>query len=190
MKTALRESFYDYLIRTPISGAALGSGVTDTDAGEPSSREPDDTAGGAYTLLVELAEPATVAVGALGAVDFDAGWYAYVGSALGSGGFSRVRRHRELAAGERETRHWHIDYLLGHPAASLDAVVASAGADIECAVAGVLSGERVPEFGCSDCDCDSHLVVRAEREGLLAGAEHAYRRARADGRATERAAGA
>ena len=142
----------------------------------------DDTAGGTYTLLVELGEPATVEVGALGAVDFAAGWYAYVGSALGPGGFSRVQRHRELAAGERETHHWHIDYLLGHPAASLDGVVASAGTDVECAVAGVLSGERVPDFGCSDCGCDSHLVFRAERERLLADVERAYRRARADGR--------
>lgn len=147
----------------------------------------EDTAGGTYTLLVELAAPATVEVGALGALDFAAGWYAYVGSALGSGGFSRVRRHRELAAGERGARHWHIDYLLGHPAATLDAVVASAGTDVECAVAGVLSGERVPDFGCSDCGCDSHLVFRAERERLLAGVEHAYRRARADGRASGRA---
>jgi len=144
----------------------------------------EDT-GGTYTLLVELQEPATIEVGALGPVEFAAGWYAYVGSALGSGGFSRVRRHRELAAGDRETRHWHIDYLLGHPAAILDGVVASASTDVECAVAGVLSGERVPDFGCSDCGCDSHLVFRAEREGLLANVERAYGRARTDGRGGE-----
>jgi Uri superfamily endonuclease len=150
----------------------------------------EDAAGGTYTLLVELAAPATVEVGALGAVDFAAGWYAYVGSALGAGGFSRVRRHRELAAGERETRHWHVDYLLGHPAASLDAVVASAGTDLECAVVRALAAAgpaAVDGFGCSDCGCDSHLVFRAGRERLLAGVEHAYRRARADGRATGRA---
>lgn len=140
----------------------------------------DDTAGGTYTLLVELAKPASVGVGALGAVDFAAGWYAYVGSALGSGGFSRVRRHRELAAGERGTRHWHIDYLLGHPAASLDGVVASAGADVECAVARDLSGAGIAAvggFGCSDCDCDTHLSGAPARRPLAAAVARAHRRA-------------
>jgi endonuclease-3 len=135
----------------------------------------DDTAGGTYTLLVELAEPATVEVGALGTVDFAAGWYAYVGSALGPGGFSRVRRHRELAAGEHGARHWHIDYLLGHPATPLDGVVASAGTDVECAVAEVLSGERVPDFGCSDCGCDSHLVYRPQRSSLTVTVGKSYK---------------
>lgn len=169
---------------------AVDPGVTDTDgSGDESADAAGDTPpwttveeGGTYTLVVECSEPATVAVGALGAVEFPAGWYAYVGSALGPGGFSRVRRHRELAAGERETRHWHLDYLLGHPAASLDAVVAAV-ADIECAVATGLDGERVPGFGCSDCGCDSHLVRRAGRTRLLAGVERAYRRARANERA-------
>jgi endonuclease-3 len=144
----------------------------------------EDTAGGTYTLLVELAEPATVEVGALGAVDFPAGWYAYVGSALGSGGFSRVRRHRELAAGERETRHWHVDYLLGHAAASLDAVVASAGLDVECAVAGALSAAgraAVDGFGCSDCGCDTHLAGAPARRPLVTAVARAHRRATGDG---------
>ncbi|MFT4880548.1 MAG: Uri superfamily endonuclease [Natronomonas sp.] len=150
-----------------MSPRAVGVGVTDTD-------------GGTYTLLVELAEPATVEVGALGAVDLAAGWYAYVGSALGPGGLSRVRRHRELATGERETRHWHVDYLLSHPATSLDGVVASAGTDIECSVAGGLSAAglgAVDGFGCSDCRCDTHLAGAPTRRRLRAAVMRAHRHA-------------
>lgn len=130
--------------------------------------------GGTYTLLVAVAETATIEVGALGVHDFEAGWYAYVGSALGSGGFSRVDRHRELAAGERDVRHWHIDYLLGHDEATLASVVRTAGVDAECAIAGALDGEPVPAFGCSDCGCDSHLFYSPDCDTLHATVEAAH----------------
>ena len=87
--------------------------------------------GGTYTLLVELPECSTVEVGALGSLDLDAGWYAYTGSALGPGGFTRVQRHREMAVGERAARHWHVDYLLGDTAA---------GRSVR------LEGRRAPDF--------------------------------------------
>ena len=115
--------------------------------------------GGTYTLLVELREDAVVEVGALGEHAFDRGWYAYTGSAFGPGGFARVGRHRELAAGERDARHWHVDYLLGHPETALREVVRSSGVDIECAVARSLPEGPVPGFGASDCDCPSHLAA-------------------------------
>jgi Uri superfamily endonuclease len=76
--------------------------------------------GGTYTLVIELPETAQIRVGALGTNTFDPGWYAYVGSANGPGGFARVERHRELAAGERDVRHWHVDYLLGSERADAD----------------------------------------------------------------------
>jgi len=133
---------------------------------------------GTYTLLVELTEPATIEVGALGEFGFAAGAYAYTGSAFGPGGFARVERHRELAAGERDARHWHIDYLLGRPAAGVEAVVRTADADVECAVSRALAGadgiERVAGFGASDCDCDAHLVHAAEGERLRRAVERAH----------------
>jgi len=132
---------------------------------------------GTYTLLVELAEPATIEVGALGEREFPAGAYAYTGSAFGPGGFARVERHRELAAGERDARHWHIDYLLGHPEASVAAVVRTADADVECAVSRALADgdgiTRVAGFGASDCDCDSHLVA-GEGDRLRRAVERAH----------------
>jgi Uri superfamily endonuclease len=130
---------------------------------------------GTYTLLVALLEPATVEFGAAGAYDLDAGWYAYTGSAFGAGGLKRVERHRELAAGERDARHWHVDYLLGHPAASVDAVYVTGEADVECETARRLADETEPVagLGASDCDCETHLAYAPEQStlaGLLDGA--------------------
>jgi endonuclease-3 len=141
----------------------------------------DSGIGGTYTLVVELLETATTEVGALGTITFDPGWYAYTGSALGTGGFARVERHRELAAGERDTRHWHLDYLLGLPCASIDTVLTSHGADIECSTAQAIGGTAVPDFGCSDCDCKSHLYYAPQRAELLDTVRHAHDRFRADG---------
>ena len=114
--------------------------------------------GGTYTLVIELAHPTTVEVGALGEVQFPAGGYAYTGSAFGPGGFSRVDRHYELEAGERDTRHWHIDYLLGDTDAAIRGDVRTPDADIECQVAAELPDGPTPGFGASDCECSSHLA--------------------------------
>lgn len=122
---------------------------------------------GTYVLIIELPTETPLEVGALGTHSFEAGWYAYVGSALGSGGFKRIDRHRRVAAGEHPVRHWHIDYLLGHPASSLAAVRTVPGVDGECRIASTLRASSVPAFGCSDCSCHSHLFFEDERETLL-----------------------
>ena len=136
------------------------------------------TDGGTYTLLIEVPEWISIEVGALGTHTFQTGWYAYVGSALGAGGFARVDRHRELAAGERAARHWHVDYLLGHPATRLADVVTTAGAAGECAVAAAIEGEPTADFGCSDCGCDSHLWFVPSRERLHETVEQAHEQIR------------
>lgn len=136
---------------------------------------------GTYSLVVEVTEPATVEVGALGTCRFEPGWYAYAGSARGPGGFARVARHREVAAGARNARHWHLDYLLGHEAASVDATFRTADVDGECAVAAGVGGQPVPDFGSSDCDCGSHLHHHAQRDAALAAAARAHERLGAEG---------
>lgn len=122
---------------------------------------------GSYVLVIELDRPVAIEVGALGEIGFEAGGYAYVGSAFGPGGLSRVDRHRELAAGERSTRHWHVDYLLCHPAASLYEAVTFPGRDVECELASDLPGRPIDRFGASDCPCDSHLLWTNEPDRLL-----------------------
>jgi Uri superfamily endonuclease len=134
-----------------------------------------EAVGGTYTLLVGLRSDVEVDIGALGEHRIPAGWYGYTGSALGRGGFARVERHRELAVGERDTRHWHIDYLLGHPGATLWEVVRSPGADIECAVAERLPEGPVAGFGASDCDCRSHLTRAADGPAAMAMVQRAHR---------------
>ncbi|MFC6785871.1 DUF123 domain-containing protein [Halobaculum halobium] len=126
---------------------------------------------GTYTLVFAVPDPISVEVGALGVRELSAGAYAYTGSALGAGGFSRIDRHRRVAAGEHDVRHWHVDYLGGHEAVSLPAVERlSGGRDEECRLACTVAdaaAERDPVagFGASDCDCASHL---ARFEGVAA----------------------
>jgi len=115
---------------------------------------------GSYVLIVGVEQQTTIEVGALGDRTFAAGYYAYVGSAFGPGGLSRVDRHRELADGDNDTRHWHIDYLLGGDKNSLATVKQFPDRDIECALATAFADagcEPVAAFGASDCDCVSHL---------------------------------
>jgi len=132
--------------------------------------------GGTYTLVLERTSGGPLEVGALGTLAFPAGWYAYTGSALGAGGFSRVERHRAVASGENDARHWHVDYVLGDEATGVDSVVTTSAA-VECVVARHLAdavGGAVPDFGCSDCDCHSHLVGCDDREELVAAVERAH----------------
>jgi endonuclease-3 len=117
-----------------------------------------DVPGGTYTLVLSVPDAAILDVGALGTQSFPAGGYAYTGSALGSGGFSRVDRHSRIAADDHDVRHWHVDYLLGHPPVTIEAVVRTVGADVECAVADRLPAGPVDGFGASDCRCRSHLA--------------------------------
>ena len=121
---------------------------------------------GTYVLVVDVPEPTTLEVGALGDLEFSAGPYAYVGSAFGPGGFARVDRHRELARGERDARHWHVDYLLGEEATSLETAFAYPDADRECELARSLPGDPIDGFGASDCDCPGHLLAAPDAEAV------------------------
>jgi endonuclease-3 len=136
---------------------------------------------GTYTLIVGLDADAVVRFGAAGERDLPSGWYAYVGSAFGPGGLGRVERHRELARGDRDVRHWHVDYLLGHPAATVVEAVTTADADRECTIADTLADapgvEAVEGLGASDCACRSHLLGTDRRDRLL----DAVRAAHGDG---------
>jgi Uri superfamily endonuclease len=116
------------------------------------SREP-----GTYLLLIQLAATVQLQVGRLGGVALPAGWYVYIGSALGGLG-ARLRRHAR-----REKRpHWHIDAL--RATGRLAAIAVCLGGErIECATAATVAGlpggqQLVPRFGSTDCRCRSHLV--------------------------------
>ena len=145
-------------------------GTDGSTAGTPTNVE----SGGTYTLLVDLPTATTLSVGALGEHRFPAGAYAYTGSALGPGGFSRVRRHRRTARGDHDVRHWHVDYLLGETEARIDRVVHAPGVDAECPIAGRLPAGPVDGFGASDCGCSSHLSAAGALEELIENVIRAY----------------
>lgn len=117
---------------------------------------------GTYILALRLWAPCERPVGRLGPVALAAGWYLYVGSAMGPGGlYARLARHRRQQwSGKR--LHWHIDYVR-ECAQWAGAWVRPSGECLECEWASALRAlptARVvaPGLGASDCGCPSHLV--------------------------------
>lgn len=114
---------------------------------------------GTYVLILRLPDSARLTIGKLGTFDFTAGYYAYVGSAFGSGGL-RGRLKHHLAPAKR--CHWHIDYL--RQAAAIhdvwyavdERVYEHQWADALRALPG--AAIPIPRFGASDCKCVSHLI--------------------------------
>jgi len=116
-----------------------------------------------------------IRIGALGDLVFQDGWHIYVGSALGSGGLQRLRRHISLAHFHDRRPKWHVDYLLTNPDFSLRyAIYAVTANRLECELARQLNNGCIPKFGCSDCSCTSHLFYRehSQLEEILAAFRH------------------
>jgi Uri superfamily endonuclease len=106
-------------------------------------------------LIIQVDKTVDVNVGALGKLTFEKGLYAYVGSAQANLE-QRIKRH---LAKEKQL-FWHIDYLLNDNAARIVKVLyKQADKTEECDIAKAIGekGEPVDSFGCSDCNCKSHL---------------------------------
>ena len=127
---------------------------------------------GTYVLVMRLPGRSSLAIGGLGICEFNAGYYLYVGSALGPGGLrARLLRH----ARRDKRRHWHIDYLLD-AAELLEIWISVSDERRECHLAhasAALPGGSVPvsRFGASDCRCQAHLVAFQQRPDLESLAE-------------------
>jgi Uri superfamily endonuclease len=108
---------------------------------------------GTYVLLIEIGKLGDIRVGKRRSYHFEAGYYAYVGSAL-SNLENRVARHLDT----QKKLHWHIDYLLTM-ATVREVIYAETSQKKECFIAQALSQELASKsgFGCSDCSCPSHL---------------------------------
>ncbi len=124
---------------------------------------------GVYVLLIRLPRRQTLAIGKT-ARRFDAGWYAYVGRAMG-GLRGRLARHLRTS----HVRHWHVDALLAAGQVA-DVQVRSADApEVEIALAREVGdwplAAPVPGFGAGDSPLDTHLFrfARAPSQSLLAG---------------------
>ncbi|HRQ42256.1 MAG TPA: GIY-YIG nuclease family protein [Chloroflexota bacterium] len=118
---------------------------------------------GSYLLLLHLEQAAWLPIGRLGRWNFDAGYYLYVGSALGPGGLAARLRHH-LSPLRRP--FWHIDYLRDQAVVTavwyrenpvrLEHTWATRMAQLPDATI------PVPRFGASDCHCAAHLVYLRE----------------------------
>ncbi len=151
---------------------------------------------GTYILRIAIKDAAHLALGQFrgGRVfDFPAGVYLYVGSALGRKGSAtlgrRLLRHASRCAGQphsllpdleaffalspptRKRLHWHVDYLLEHPLADLQAVYLFADAlPLEARLSRFLLqhpevSPHPPRAGAGDDPGGSHLLrVKATAE--------------------------
>ena len=108
---------------------------------------------GSYILLVKLDESKTIQIGKIGIITFKKGFYAYVGSAL-NGLEQRINRHLR----RDKKNYWHVDYLLNY-GEIVDIFYNVNDTREECNFVKKFE-ERLPlvsNFGCSDCNCKSHL---------------------------------
>lgn len=76
----------------------------------------------------------------------------------------KFSRPSGTASAEAEKMHWHIDYLRQH--CNVTAVIPIRTADdlehdLAQAVASI-AGWAIPGFGCTDCNCNSHLYGFSE----------------------------
>jgi len=101
-----------------------------------------------------VGKPSYLNVGRLGMVKIESGCYVYVGSAFNSLE-ARIRRH--LSSDKKI--HWRIDYLLAHDNVKIeDVIFALDERRLECLISKALENPKsIKGFGCSDCNCKSHL---------------------------------
>lgn len=117
---------------------------------------------GVYCLIFQN-QACNIEVGKKGEFSFYQGFHIYVGSALGSGGLKRVKRHIDLSRNRDRNPKWHVDYLhLNHAFRLVSAVYAFTSARLECELASRIGGDSVSGFGCTDCKCISHLFYRTK----------------------------
>jgi len=110
--------------------------------------------GGAYLCILRLRENKKIRVGALGELDFQKGFYTYVGSALKNLN-KRMARHKKKG----KKLFWHIDYLREEAEFAAILPIRSSD-DLECGLARSMKGlfeQSVKGFGASDCACPAHL---------------------------------
>lgn len=108
-----------------------------------------------YQLEIMLVEPSKLLIGKLGTFTLPAGRYVYTGSAIHHLE-ARIARHLR----QQKKLHWHIDYLLASPNASILSITRHVIS--ECKLNQETAGRiLIAGFGASDCHagCGSHLKL-------------------------------
>lgn len=121
---------------------------------------------GTYVLILQSQKRNSIQIGKWGSLEIKRGYYAYIGSAFGPGGvLSRVGRHCRHV----KKMHWHIDYL--REALDLESIwFTHSGKRLEhewaTAIATLQHAQPVTGFGCTDCQCASHLYFFEQKPEL------------------------
>lgn len=126
---------------------------------------------GGYCLIIKLSKTSQIKIGKrLGKIKFKKGYYVYVGSAMNSL-IARIERHLS----DDKKMHWHVDYLL-KKAEITDVVYNESKRKIECDLSQFIStkAEGIKDFGCSDCECESHLYYFENKKEAIKCVESAY----------------
>jgi len=125
---------------------------------------------GCYCLIINLEKSSKIKIGKLGKIDFEEGYYVYVGSAMNYLE-SRIKRHLSST----KKLHWHIDYLLKKASIS-EVIYNESTKKIECDLSQYISSNAsgISGFGCSDCGCNSHLYYFKNRNEAIECVKNAY----------------
>ena len=110
-----------------------------------------------------------IKIGKIGPINFKKGYYVYIGSAMNSLE-SRIRRHLS----DEKKLHWHIDYLLEK--SEITDIIYNENKKVECELSQYIAQKTdgVKDFGCSDCECESHLYYFKNRNEAIECVENAY----------------
>ena len=128
---------------------------------------------GSYCLIIYVKKSSKIKIGKkLGQTDFKRGTYVYIGSALNSLE-SRLQRHLS----DDKKMHWHVDYLLKNQNSKIAEIIYTENdKKIECELSQYISQKTdgIKDFGCSDCDCDSHLYYFKNKNEAIEQVKNAY----------------
>lgn len=124
---------------------------------------------GCYCLVIKLNEDKDLKIGKKLKISFNKGYYVYIGSAMNNLE-ARVNRHLS----KTKKLHWHIDYLLKY--AKIEEVIYNEGTKVECDLSEQLAkkNEFIRDFGCSDCECESHLYYFKNKKEAIEEVADAY----------------
>lgn len=118
---------------------------------------------GAYALIIEVENAVDVQIKSLGKINFPAGTWVYIGSAMGDTSTSLENRIKRHFRSEKKV-YWHIDHLLDKDVRLIKVFWAQSPVHSECDIAQELESRNEFQvgprhFGSSDCrrGCSAHI---------------------------------
>ena len=127
---------------------------------------------GCYCLVIYIKKKSKIGIGKkLGVLEFKKAIYVYVGSAMNS---LEARLNRHLS--DNKKLHWHVDYLLKDDNCKIIDIIYNIDKKVECDISQHLKTHAVgiKNFGCSDCNCESHLYYFKNRSEAIEHVQNAY----------------